>query len=69
VVAFYTGHTSTQQNDQIKCVVGQLQPGVVSQLLRLALAANLTTPATPGWLELANDAFYLIGSPVFRCME
>jgi hypothetical protein len=21
------------------------------------------------WLELANDAFYLIGSAVFQCME
>jgi hypothetical protein len=24
---------------------------------------------TPGWLELANDAFYLINSAVFQCME
>jgi hypothetical protein len=23
----------------------------------------------PGWLELANDAFYLIGSAVFQCIE
>jgi hypothetical protein len=22
-----------------------------------------------GWLELANDAFYLIGSAVFQCMD
>jgi hypothetical protein len=22
-----------------------------------------------GWLEMANDAFYLIGSAVFQCME
>jgi hypothetical protein len=24
---------------------------------------------TPGWLQLANDAFSLIGCAVFRCME
>jgi hypothetical protein len=23
----------------------------------------------PSWLELANDAFYLIGSAVFQCTE
>jgi hypothetical protein len=23
----------------------------------------------PGWLELAKDAFYLIGSAMFQCME
>jgi hypothetical protein len=25
-----------------------------------------TTLTTPGWLELANDTFYLIGSAVFQ---
>jgi hypothetical protein len=29
------------------------------------LAVNVTMP---GWLELANNAFYLIGSAVFQCM-
>jgi hypothetical protein len=34
--------------------------------LRLTLAASIRKP---GWLELANDAFYLIGAAVFQCME
>jgi hypothetical protein len=37
--------------------------------LRLKLAASVTTLTKPGWLELANDAFYLIGSAVFQCIE
>jgi hypothetical protein len=39
---------------------------LIATQLRLTLAAKVTTP---GWLELANDAFYLIGSAVFQCME
>jgi hypothetical protein len=39
------------------------QPGVVSVV---TLAESVTTP---GWLKLANDAFYLIGSAVFQSME
>jgi hypothetical protein len=31
--------------------------------------ASVIWQTTPGWLELANDAFYLIGSAVFQCME
>jgi hypothetical protein len=27
------------------------------------------SPRAPGWLELANDVFYLNGSAVFQCME
>jgi hypothetical protein len=30
---------------------------------------NITTLTMPDWLELANDAFYLIGSAVFQCVE
>jgi hypothetical protein len=30
---------------------------------------NSPPQPTPGWLELVSDAFYLIGSAVFRCME
>jgi hypothetical protein len=37
--------------------------------MRLTFAASVTTLTTPGWLELANDAFYLIGSAVFQYME
>jgi hypothetical protein len=33
------------------------------------LAASVTTLTTPGWLALANDAFYFISSAVFQCME
>jgi hypothetical protein len=39
----------------------------------LAVLARLTQKmswlSVPGWLELANDAFYLIGSAVLRSME
>jgi hypothetical protein len=37
--------------------------------LSLTLAASVTTLTTSGWLQLANDVFYLIGSAVFQCME
>jgi hypothetical protein len=30
---------------------------------------GLNEVANVGWLELVNDAFYLIGSAVFQCME
>jgi hypothetical protein len=39
-----------------------------TRLLRLTVAASVTEPKKPGWLELANDAFYLIGSAVFQYM-
>jgi hypothetical protein len=35
----------------------------------VTLGASVTTLTKPGWLELANDAFYLIGSAVFQSME
>jgi hypothetical protein len=41
---------------------------LLASKLRLTLAASLTTLTKPGWLELANDAFYLIGSAVFQRM-
>jgi hypothetical protein len=29
----------------------------------------VVSETTPGWLELANNAFCLIGSAVYQCME
>jgi hypothetical protein len=50
-----------RRTDRIKCIVSQLQPDVVSQPLEdYAHGERLA-----GWLELANDAFYLIGSAVY----
>jgi hypothetical protein len=40
--------------------------------MRLTLAARVSFNSwltMPGWLKLADDAFYLIGSAVFQCME
>jgi hypothetical protein len=37
--------------------------------LRFRLAANVTMLTTPGYLKLANDAFYLIDFAVFQCTE
>jgi hypothetical protein len=41
------------------------QLGVVSQLVE----AYARGERLAGWLELADYAFYLIGSAVFQCME
>jgi hypothetical protein len=51
--------------DQIKCIVSQLQPTRRSP----RVSASTSWLTTPGWLDLANDVLYLIGSAVFQCTE
>jgi hypothetical protein len=50
---------------QIKCIVSQLQPTKLSPRGQ----ASTSWLRKPGWLQLANDAFYLIGSAVFLRVE
>jgi hypothetical protein len=33
------------------------------------LVVSITTLTMPGWLELSDDAFYVVGSAVFDCLE
>jgi hypothetical protein len=44
-------------------------PSQASQALTASIKASTSWLTTSDWLELANDAFYLIGSAVFQCME
>jgi hypothetical protein len=57
-------YTGSQQNSSDKMFVSQLQP-----VRRCWSACGLRSPRAPGWLELASNIFYMIGSAVFQCME
>jgi hypothetical protein len=53
----------------MKCILNQphaASKALVVSWLRFALAESVTTPA---WLDLANDAFYLVRSAVFQCLQ
>jgi hypothetical protein len=45
------------------------QSGVVSQLIEAYAHCEFNNTNKPGWLELANNSFYLISSAVFQCKE
>jgi hypothetical protein len=65
VVQWYSVHWDTAEPIRKKCLVSQ------SQSARRSRRAQASTSwlKTLGWLKLANDAFYLIDSAVFQCME
>jgi hypothetical protein len=61
-------HTlENSRTDQINVLLGSYrQSGIISQLVEAYTHGKLANNA---WLELANNAFYLITSAVFQCME